>query len=109
MNEFSTDVQREKYKYEYNKDAAEASGNDFVVARLVEDVDGDKTSKTHYVAVYNGILYDPRGTDANRLNQVKSDVKYRQVSEKVFKSYMQYLQDKKLANYNHANRSYLNG
>ena len=81
-----------------------------IVAKKVVIVDKDDKEKSlHYIAELNGAVFDPRsGNYSTSARKFWTDFKFRKVKESVFTKYINYLGDRKSAQYAEIARGYLN-
>lgn len=88
----------------YNKYGEKANGNDFIAAKII------KGSKDKFkIAMINGSVYNPIGINSNRESIVIPNASYREVSEKVFDSYIMALNKRRYDGLHIINREILNG
>lgn len=86
----------------YNKIGIEASEQDRVFA---EELNGS-VQNIYYVLTYNNCMYDPRGSDSHRENNL--NLKLKKTSKKTFTYYIEYLQTKNPIFLRRAERSFIN-
>ena len=67
----------------------------------------DRVQKKFFALTSNGNLFDPRGTDSNRTNTIRTELK--SVSKQTFDYYLQYLKTKNTLYMRRAERSFING
>tara|TARA_Y100000593_G_scaffold16657_2_gene33114 strand:- start:10278 stop:10637 length:360 start_codon:yes stop_codon:yes gene_type:complete len=75
-------------------------------AKIVKNTTRSGITESHYIKVYNGVVYDPWGMHSHREDYV--DAKMRRVSKETFDFYMLYLKTRNSLYLTRSQRSFIN-
>ena len=66
-----------------------------------------RDAESYYIKSLRGLLFDPQGTDADKINSIAA--KFSKVEKETFDFYIKYLETKQNNSLTWAERSFLNG
>jgi len=96
----------EESKYDRNGQLVES--DNMALAKCVTVLDGSRIiSRRFFVSTHNGSLYDPLGASSNREKFLQ--LKTKEVNQKTFDYYMQYLESKNSIFLTRSQRGFING
>jgi hypothetical protein len=107
-NYTSKDAKKDTETKSYNAFGQSVSDDSDTVYAEYKAIDiGERVQKKFFVLTSNGTLFDPRGTDSHRANQIRKELK--STSKQTFDYYVKYLQTKNTLFMRRAERSFING
>jgi len=101
-------VKKDIHRFMYDADGIETSEEKKALAQLMTENFTNGTSKSKYfINTFNGVLYDPLGTDSTKKRRDGFNLK--EVSSDTFQFYLMYLNSKNGLYLTRAQRSFIDG